>query len=121
MKFNLLKRFSVLGGKKEYDQDSEFSEDTPAEDYPIKNITALFEVAELHTHLPQYSEDFHNLINIQDTIRCRTKPNKGKGYTSGASCIASILMNHVEAKVTMDTGAFCTCVGKDYLQVILPE
>ncbi|MBW0526687.1 hypothetical protein O181_066402 [Austropuccinia psidii MF-1] len=30
-------------------------------------------------------------------------------------------MNGIEAKVNLDTGAFCTCVGKGYLQVILPE
>ncbi|MBW0497265.1 hypothetical protein O181_036980 [Austropuccinia psidii MF-1] len=29
-------------------------------------------------------------------------------------------MNDIEAKVNLDTGAFCTCVGKDYLQTILP-
>ncbi|MBW0591206.1 hypothetical protein O181_130921 [Austropuccinia psidii MF-1] len=46
------------------DQDSAVSEDTPVEDYPIENITAFFEVTEVHTHLPQYSEDFCNLINI---------------------------------------------------------
>ncbi|MBW0580540.1 hypothetical protein O181_120255, partial [Austropuccinia psidii MF-1] len=52
---------------------------------------------------------------------CKTKPARGKGYTAGASCITSILMNDIEAKVNFNTGAFCTCVGKDYLQVILPE
>ncbi|MBW0545300.1 hypothetical protein O181_085015 [Austropuccinia psidii MF-1] len=30
-------------------------------------------------------------------------------------------MNGIEAKVNLDTGAFCTFLGKDYLQVILPE
>ncbi|MBW0549797.1 hypothetical protein O181_089512 [Austropuccinia psidii MF-1] len=30
-------------------------------------------------------------------------------------------MNDIEAKVNLDTRAFCTCVGKDYLQVILPR
>ncbi|MBW0577666.1 hypothetical protein O181_117381 [Austropuccinia psidii MF-1] len=50
-----------------------------------------------------------------------TKPARGKGYTAGASCITSVLMNDIEAKVNLYTGAFCTCVGKDYLQVILPE
>ncbi|MBW0541574.1 hypothetical protein O181_081289 [Austropuccinia psidii MF-1] len=30
-------------------------------------------------------------------------------------------MNGIDTKVYLDTGAFCTCVGKDYLQVILPE
>ncbi|MBW0526776.1 hypothetical protein O181_066491 [Austropuccinia psidii MF-1] len=29
-------------------------------------------------------------------------------------------MNDFEAKVNLDTGEFCTCVGKDYLQAILP-
>ncbi|MBW0527546.1 hypothetical protein O181_067261 [Austropuccinia psidii MF-1] len=29
-------------------------------------------------------------------------------------------MNDIEAKVNLDKGAFCTCVGKDYLQSILP-
>ncbi|MBW0531377.1 hypothetical protein O181_071092 [Austropuccinia psidii MF-1] len=106
--------------KEESDQDSEISEDTPVEDYPIENITGFFEVTEVHTHLPQYSEDCYNLINIQDARMYKTKPARGKGYTSGASCITSILMNDIEAKVNLDTGAFCTCVGKDYLQVILP-
>ncbi|MBW0589565.1 hypothetical protein O181_129280, partial [Austropuccinia psidii MF-1] len=107
--------------KEESDQDSAISEDTPVEDYPIENITAFFEVTKVHTHLPQYSEDFYNLINIQDARMCKTKPARGKAYTAGASCIASVLMNDIEAKVNLDTGAFCTFVGKDYLQVILPE
>ncbi|MBW0497379.1 hypothetical protein O181_037094 [Austropuccinia psidii MF-1] len=52
---------------------------------------------------------------------CKAKPARGKGYTSGASCITSILIHDVEARVILDTGAFCTCVDKDYLQAILPE
>ncbi|MBW0560588.1 hypothetical protein O181_100303 [Austropuccinia psidii MF-1] len=51
---------------------------------------------------------------------CKTKPARGKGYTAGASCITSILMNYIEAKVNLDTGEFCTCVGNDYLQAIYP-
>ncbi|MBW0548448.1 hypothetical protein O181_088163 [Austropuccinia psidii MF-1] len=43
--------------KEESDQDSAVSEDTPVEDYLIENITAFFEVTEVHTHLPQYSEN----------------------------------------------------------------
>ncbi|MBW0535065.1 hypothetical protein O181_074780 [Austropuccinia psidii MF-1] len=106
--------------KEESDQDSAVSEDTPVEDYPVENITAFFEVTEVHTHWPQYSEDCYNLINIQDARMCKTQPARGKGYTSGASYITSILMNDIEAKGNLDTGAFCTCVSKDYLQVILP-
>ncbi|MBW0521333.1 hypothetical protein O181_061048 [Austropuccinia psidii MF-1] len=96
--------------KEEYDLDSAIFEDTPVEDYPIKTITAFFEVTEVHTHFTQYSEDCHNLINNQDARMCKTKPARGKGYTAGASCITSILMNNIEATVNLDTGAFCTCV-----------
>ncbi|MBW0534939.1 hypothetical protein O181_074654 [Austropuccinia psidii MF-1] len=73
--------------KEESDQDSAVSEEKPVEDYSIENITAVFEVTEVHTHLPQYSEDFYNLINIQDSRICKTKPSRGKGFNSGASCI----------------------------------
>ncbi|MBW0526009.1 hypothetical protein O181_065724 [Austropuccinia psidii MF-1] len=52
---------------------------------------------------------------------CKTKPARGKGYTAGASCITSILMNDIEAKVNFNTRAFCTCVGNNYLQAILPR
>ncbi|MBW0511697.1 hypothetical protein O181_051412 [Austropuccinia psidii MF-1] len=106
--------------KEVFDLDSAVSEDTPLEYYPIGNTTAFFEVTEVHTHLPQYSEDCHNPINIQDSRMCKTKPARGKGYTAGAFCITSILVNDIEAKVNLDTGASCTCVGKAYLQGILP-
>ncbi|MBW0475054.1 hypothetical protein O181_014769 [Austropuccinia psidii MF-1] len=106
--------------KEESDLDSVVSEDIPVEDYPIQNSTDFFEVTEVDTHLPQYSENCHNRINIQDARMCKTKPARGKGYTAGASCITSILMNYIEAQVNLDTGALCTCVGKDYVQAIHP-
>ncbi|MBW0489629.1 hypothetical protein O181_029344 [Austropuccinia psidii MF-1] len=52
---------------------------------------------------------------------CKTTPARGKGYTAGEYFITSILMNDTEAKVNLDTGAFCTSVGKDYLQAMPPE
>ncbi|MBW0469814.1 hypothetical protein O181_009529 [Austropuccinia psidii MF-1] len=94
--------------KEESDLDSAVSEDSPVEDYPIENITAFFEITEVHTQLPQYSEDCHNLINMQDARMCKIKPSRGKGYTAGASCITPILRNDIEAKVNLDTGAFST-------------
>ncbi|MBW0491176.1 hypothetical protein O181_030891 [Austropuccinia psidii MF-1] len=106
--------------KEESDLDSAVSEDTQVEEYPIENITAFFEVTEVYTQLPQYSEDCHNQINIQDARMCKPKPARGKGYTAGAFCITSILMNDIEAKGNLDKGAFCTWVAKDYLQAILP-
>ncbi|MBW0534519.1 hypothetical protein O181_074234 [Austropuccinia psidii MF-1] len=36
----------------ESDLNSTVSEDTPVEDYPIENITAFFEVTEVHNHFP---------------------------------------------------------------------
>ncbi|MBW0548426.1 hypothetical protein O181_088141 [Austropuccinia psidii MF-1] len=39
--------------EEESDLDSAVSEDIPVEDYTIENITAFFEVTEVHTHLPQ--------------------------------------------------------------------
>ncbi|MBW0574768.1 hypothetical protein O181_114483 [Austropuccinia psidii MF-1] len=116
----VIEKFKCTEEKEESDQDLAISEDTPVEEYPIENITAFFEVTEVHTHLPQYSEDCYSLINIEDARMCKTKPARGKVYTAGASCITSVLMNDIEAKVNLDTGAFCTCVGKDYLQVIVP-
>ncbi|MBW0533686.1 hypothetical protein O181_073401 [Austropuccinia psidii MF-1] len=46
--------------KVESDQDSEISEDTPVEEYPIENITAFFEVTEF---LPTY----HSTVKIATT------------------------------------------------------
>ncbi|MBW0505570.1 hypothetical protein O181_045285 [Austropuccinia psidii MF-1] len=50
----------------ESDQYSAISEGTTEEDYPIENITDFFEVIEVHTNLPQYSENCYTLINIQN-------------------------------------------------------
>ncbi|MBW0521525.1 hypothetical protein O181_061240 [Austropuccinia psidii MF-1] len=116
-----IKEVQCAGENEESDKYSTISEETQVEDYPIEKITAFFQVTEVHTHFPQYSEDFYNLTIIQNARMCKTKPAKVRGYTSGASYITSILMNDVETKVNLDTGASCTCVGKYYLQVILPE
>ncbi|MBW0539156.1 hypothetical protein O181_078871 [Austropuccinia psidii MF-1] len=120
-KISLLGRELCAEEKEESDHDSEISEDTPVEDYSIDNITYFFEVTEVHTHLPQYSEDCSNLINIQDARMCNTEPARGKGYTEGESCITSILINDVDSKVDLDTGTFFTCIAKDFLQAIIPE
>ncbi|MBW0567008.1 hypothetical protein O181_106723 [Austropuccinia psidii MF-1] len=105
--------------KEESDLNSAVCEDKPVKEYPIENITASFEVTEVHTHLPEYSEHCHNLIKVQDFRMCKAKPARGKGYTAGESCIKSILINDIEARVYLDTGAFCTCAGKYYYQSIL--
>ncbi|MBW0581572.1 hypothetical protein O181_121287 [Austropuccinia psidii MF-1] len=50
-----------------------------------------------------------DLIHVQDAKMQKTKPARGKGYTDAASCITNI---------QTDSGTFCTCVGKDYLDQI---
>ncbi|MBW0484995.1 hypothetical protein O181_024710 [Austropuccinia psidii MF-1] len=117
----LIEKAHYTEEKEESDQDYALSEETPVEDYSIENVKALFQVTAVHTNLPQYNEDCYDLINVQDSRMLKTKPARGKGYTSGASCITSVLINDVEDKVNLDTGAFCTCIGKDYLQIKLPE
>ncbi|MBW0542233.1 hypothetical protein O181_081948 [Austropuccinia psidii MF-1] len=56
-----------------------------------------------------------DLIHLQDVKMQKTKPARGKDYTSGASCITNIVITNREAKLYLDSGAFCTCDGKDYL------
>ncbi|MBW0545013.1 hypothetical protein O181_084728 [Austropuccinia psidii MF-1] len=59
-----------------------------------------------------------DLIHVQDASMQKAKPDRGKGYTSGSSCITNIVINSKEAKINLDSGEFCTCVGKDYLGMI---
>ncbi|MBW0575619.1 hypothetical protein O181_115334 [Austropuccinia psidii MF-1] len=59
-----------------------------------------------------------DLIHVQDAKIQKTKPARGKGSTAGASCITNIVMKIREAKLNLDSGAFFTCVGKDYLDKI---
>ncbi|MBW0541259.1 hypothetical protein O181_080974 [Austropuccinia psidii MF-1] len=56
-----------------------------------------------------------DLIHAQDAKIQKTKPARGKGYTAGSSCIINIVINNKEAKIHLDSGAFGTCAGDDYL------
>ncbi|MBW0536859.1 hypothetical protein O181_076574 [Austropuccinia psidii MF-1] len=59
-----------------------------------------------------------DLIHVQDAKMQKAKPARGKGYTAGSSFITNIVTNNTEAKIHLDSGAFCTCVGKNYLYKI---
>ncbi|MBW0499539.1 hypothetical protein O181_039254 [Austropuccinia psidii MF-1] len=61
------------------------------------------------------------LIHVQDAKMQKTKPARGKGYTAGSSFITNIVINNKEAKINLDSGAFCTCFGKDSLDKIYPN
>ncbi|MBW0586791.1 hypothetical protein O181_126506 [Austropuccinia psidii MF-1] len=84
----------------------------------IEDIHVSFEVAEVHNHLPHYSDECMDLIPVQDAKIQKIKPARGKGYTAGASFITNIVINNREAKLHLDSGAFCTHVGKQFLESI---
>ncbi|MBW0510783.1 hypothetical protein O181_050498 [Austropuccinia psidii MF-1] len=102
-----------------HESDSEPSEEEEIPDeFSVENINVSFEVTELHTHLTWYSDECVDLIHVQYSKMQKAKPDRGKGYTDGSSCITDIVINNREAKIHLDPGAFYTCVGKDYLDKI---
>ncbi|MBW0570265.1 hypothetical protein O181_109980 [Austropuccinia psidii MF-1] len=102
-----------------HESDSEPAEEEEvSEELSIENINASFEVTEVHTYLPRYSDQCMDLIHVQDSKMQRTKPARGEGYTAGSSCITNMVIKNREDKINLDSGAFCTGVGKDYLDKI---
>ncbi|MBW0521068.1 hypothetical protein O181_060783 [Austropuccinia psidii MF-1] len=59
-----------------------------------------------------------DLIYVQDSTMRKAKPARCKGYTAGSSCLTTTMINSKESKIHLDSGAFFTCVGKDYLGLI---
>ncbi|MBW0593579.1 hypothetical protein O181_133294 [Austropuccinia psidii MF-1] len=51
----------------------------------------------------------------------KTKPNRGKGYTAGNSCITEVVIDNKPTKPLLDPGAFCSCVGKSFLETCVPN
>ncbi|MBW0594054.1 hypothetical protein O181_133769, partial [Austropuccinia psidii MF-1] len=51
----------------------------------------------------------------------KTKPNRGKGYTAGNSCITEVVIDNKPTKLFLDPGAFCSCVGKSFLKNCVPN
>ncbi|MBW0506110.1 hypothetical protein O181_045825 [Austropuccinia psidii MF-1] len=59
-----------------------------------------------------------DLLHVQDANMEKTTSARGKGYTAGSSCITNIVKKNKEAKIHLESGAFCTFVEKDYLHKI---
>ncbi|MBW0569242.1 hypothetical protein O181_108957 [Austropuccinia psidii MF-1] len=87
----------------------------------IEQINASFEATEVNTHLPQYSNEFMDLIHVQDAKMHKLKPAGGKVYTAGSSRITNILINNKAAKIHLDPGSFCIGLGKIYLYKIYTD
>ncbi|MBW0581816.1 hypothetical protein O181_121531 [Austropuccinia psidii MF-1] len=99
------------------DKSSIFSESSK----DIENINAIFDIMESCSHLPQLSNGQLDLSKIQDAQLMKTKPNRGKGYTAGNSCITEVVINKKPTKLLLDPGAFCSCVGKSFLKTCVPN
>ncbi|MBW0560956.1 hypothetical protein O181_100671, partial [Austropuccinia psidii MF-1] len=87
----------------------------------INNIDIIYEVLDVNSNLPQAGTSDTNLTNVQDAKIYRTKPAKGMGYTAGKSSISIVMVDNQEAKVNLDTGAYCNCVGKSYSKNIFSD
>ncbi|MBW0578773.1 hypothetical protein O181_118488 [Austropuccinia psidii MF-1] len=87
----------------------------------INNIYLIYEVQNVNSNLPQVGTSDTSLTNIQDAKLYKTKPAKGMGYKAGKSTISIVMVENQEAKVSLDTGAYCTCVGQSYLKTIVSD
>ncbi|MBW0519996.1 hypothetical protein O181_059711 [Austropuccinia psidii MF-1] len=87
----------------------------------IENINAIFDIMESYFHLPQLSNGQLYLSKIKDAQLMKTKPNRGKGYTAGNSCITEVVIDNKPTKCLLDPGAFCSCVGESFLKTCAPN
>ncbi|MBW0511422.1 hypothetical protein O181_051137 [Austropuccinia psidii MF-1] len=51
----------------------------------------------------------------------KIKPNRGKGYTAGNSCITVVVIENKTTKPLLDPEAFCSCAGKSFLKTCVPN
>ncbi|MBW0478568.1 hypothetical protein O181_018283 [Austropuccinia psidii MF-1] len=87
----------------------------------INNIYLNYEVLDFNSNLPQVGTFDTSLTKIQDAKLYRTKTEKGMGYSDGNSSKSIVIVENQEARVNLDTGAYCTCVGKSYFESIIPD
>ncbi|MBW0502268.1 hypothetical protein O181_041983 [Austropuccinia psidii MF-1] len=74
-----------------------------------------------YSHLPHVSNGQMDMSKIQEAQLMKTKPNRGKGYTSVNSCITEVVIDNKPTKPLLDPGAFCSCVGKSFLKTCVPN
>ncbi|MBW0546170.1 hypothetical protein O181_085885 [Austropuccinia psidii MF-1] len=99
------------------DKSSIFSESSK----DIETINSTFDSMESYSHLPQLSNGQFYLSKIQDSQLMKTKPNRGKGYTSGNSCITEVVIDDLATNPLLDPGASCSCVGKSFFETCVPN
>ncbi|MBW0504178.1 hypothetical protein O181_043893 [Austropuccinia psidii MF-1] len=93
------------------DKSSTFSESSK----DIENLNFMFEIMEFYSYLPQITNSKLDLSKINYAQLMKTKPNRGKGYTAGDSCIKEVVIDKKPTKLLSDPGALFPCVGKSFL------
>ncbi|MBW0520103.1 hypothetical protein O181_059818 [Austropuccinia psidii MF-1] len=68
----------------------------------IENIIFTFDITESYSHLPKLSNGQLDLSRIQDFQLMKTKPNTGKSYTAGSSCITEVVIDKKPTKLLVD-------------------
>ncbi|MBW0558699.1 hypothetical protein O181_098414 [Austropuccinia psidii MF-1] len=76
---------------------------------------------ESYSNLPPLSNGQLDLSKIQDAQLMKTKPNRGKGYTAGNSCITEVVIGNKPIEILLDPRAFFSCVGKSFLTACVPN
>ncbi|MBW0526165.1 hypothetical protein O181_065880 [Austropuccinia psidii MF-1] len=76
------------------DKSSIFSESSK----DVENINSTFDIMEYYSHFPQLSNGQLDLSKTQDAQLMKTKPNRGKGYTAGNSCITEVVIDNEPIK-----------------------
>ncbi|MBW0511867.1 hypothetical protein O181_051582 [Austropuccinia psidii MF-1] len=74
-----------------------------------------------YSQLPQLSNGQLDLSRIQDAQLMKTKPNRGKCYTTGNFCITEVVIDSKPTKLLLDPGAFFSCVGISFLKTCVPN
>ncbi|MBW0527052.1 hypothetical protein O181_066767 [Austropuccinia psidii MF-1] len=74
---------------------AEFSKD-------IESINSTFDIMEYYSPLPQLSNGQLDLLRIQDDKLMKTKPNRGKGYTSDKEPLGAIIGHEVDIILTIE-------------------
>ncbi|MBW0542106.1 hypothetical protein O181_081821 [Austropuccinia psidii MF-1] len=87
----------------------------------IEKINATFDIMESYSHFPQLSNRKLDLSKIQDSQLMKTKPNRGKGYTAGNSCITQVVIDNKLTQLLLDPGAFFSFVVKSFLKTCVPN
>ncbi|MBW0567452.1 hypothetical protein O181_107167 [Austropuccinia psidii MF-1] len=76
---------------------------------------------ESYSHLLRLSNGQLDSYKIQDSQLMKIKPNMVKGYTPGNSCITEVVTDNKLTKLSLDPGAFYSCVGKSFLKTCVPN